>query len=116
MRIVEPKYGDLAVSSWQGAMSYITIIHHLHSWEIFTWTALHVYVCMAQNTRQIISVQFRIWNINISVRFLRSSGMLRTYVGSFFADVSGEPTDSIFKCQAFFMDWTTALGDSKLGK
>jgi len=46
MRIVEPKYGDLAVSSWQGALSYITIIHHLHSWEIFTWTALHVYVCM----------------------------------------------------------------------
>jgi hypothetical protein len=41
-----------------------------------------MFVCTTQNTRQIISVQYRNWNTNISVRFLRSSGMLRSYVGS----------------------------------
>ena len=30
-----------------------------------------------------VSVQYLIWNTNISVRCLRSSGMLRSYVGSF---------------------------------
>ena len=43
---------------------------------------LHVYVCMAHTTRQIISAQYHIWKTNISVRFLRCSGMLRSYVGS----------------------------------
>ena len=84
MRNVEAKDGDHDVSSWQEALRYMTyaIIHPLQSWEIFTWVMLHVYVCMAYNTRQIISEQYHIWNTNISVRVLRSSGMLRSYVGS----------------------------------
>jgi len=46
MRSVEAKLGNHAVSSWQGALSYMTwtIIQPLYTWQIFTWYTLHVYV------------------------------------------------------------------------
>jgi len=50
MSNVEAKNGNHTVSSWQGALGYITwtIIPPFYKWEIFTWSTLHVYVCMTQ--------------------------------------------------------------------